>query len=111
MATYSSVFPPATAIPTKVSALSTGTAIATALSFPKSRIIAIQPVCAAAATSPYVQIKFGNASNMTAAANTGWPVFCGTVAEFDMSDQWTFLSVFNASSGNADIYVYELFRS
>ena len=111
MATYQSVFVPATGIPTTTGAISTGTAIASALPFPNNRILAVEPVCTAAATTPYAQITFGNSAAMTAATTTGWPVYCGTVAEFDMGQEWSYISIYNASSANMTVYIMELARS
>lgn len=102
MATLTSIFIPATAIPTKISALGATTSSAE-LDFPKYRIIGIQ-------ATGNINVTFG-VSGMAAASATGWLIPAGAVHQFEMGSEWTALRIYNPESSAVDVYIIELSRS
>lgn len=101
MATFTSIFHPATAIPTKVASLA-GTSSSAELDFPNRRIIAIE------ATGD-INVAFGN-SGMAAASATGWLIPAGSTHQFDLGTEWSAIRVFNPGATAVDVYIMELSR-
>lgn len=103
MASFQSIFIPATAIPTKISALAASTASST-ITFAKYAILAIQ-------ATGNINVTFGNAATGITASATGWLIPAGATAEFELGSQWDSIQVFNSGSSPADVYILSLSRN
>jgi hypothetical protein len=104
MATYQSVFIPATTIPTKIAALGATTA-SSIQTFSKYAILAIE-------ATGNINVTFGNAAGPAVTATaTGWLIQSGAVAEFELGSEWDSVWIYNPGASAVDVYIYMLSRA
>jgi hypothetical protein len=103
MATFQSIFPPNKETSTQIASLTNSTA--------SSAVVLSQDAIFVITSDQNITIRFGNATNVTNAAATDWPLWANTYTEFQIPSGDDRFTVFNNSGTTANIWWWQLSRA